>query len=80
MPDGPWNMAWRAEAYSHARKLYIQTGDADAFDNMLRWVTLEGDYWKILGDDPDIAWHDGMFDITTEGVENERASDRKRRP
>lgn len=66
MPDGPWNRAWRWEAYCHARRLFIETGDADAFDNMLRWVTLEGDYWKIMGDDPNITNNSWEVDIVVE--------------
>lgn len=71
MPDGPWSLEWRMQAYAHARRLYIETGDLDAFTNMLRWVTLEGNYWEILGDDPNIcnpAWN---VDIITERT-NER--------
>lgn len=49
--------------------LYVETGDQDAFENMLRHVTIGpafGDWWKVLGDDPDIAWQAWNVDITTE--------------
>jgi hypothetical protein len=51
---------YRWQAYCHARRLYIETGDVDAYANMLEYVDLEGDYWKIMGDDPNIcnpAWN-----------------------
>jgi hypothetical protein len=51
------------EAYAHARKLYIETGDQDAFRNMLKYVTPDLDYWKIAGDDPDIAWQTPYVDV-----------------
>ena len=65
-PAGPWSAAWRWEAYCHARRLYIETGDMDAFANMLRWVDLEGDYWKIMGDDPNIDNPTPYVDITVD--------------
>lgn len=68
MPDGPWSHAWRWEGYCHARRLYIETGDPDAFDNMIRLY--DGgpeDYWKIKGDDPNIDNNSPYIDIVTEG-------------
>lgn len=56
--------SYPGEGYEHARKLYIETGDLDALENMISLVTMEGDYWKIAGDDPNITNPSPLIDIT----------------
>jgi hypothetical protein len=49
------------DIYLHARQLYIETGDLDAFDNMINHVT-ESD--GAIPDNPDpIAWQTPMVNV-----------------